>query len=70
MIGGGSAGGLAVFMWANYIKENVKKGKVWAYSDSGIFLNTVNIQTKQETFKNSLKNLLIIVNSEVPIPVP
>ena len=54
----------------NYIKENVKKGKVWAYSDSGIFLNTVNIQTKQETFKNSLKNLLIIANSEVSIPVP
>jgi hypothetical protein len=57
-------------MWANYVKENVKKGKVWAYSDSGIFLNTINIQSKQETYKQSMKNLMIIANSEVNIPVP
>lgn len=57
-------------MWTNYVKENVKKGKVWAYSDSGIFLNTINIQSKKEAYKQSMKNLMIIANSEVNIPVP
>jgi len=46
MIVGGSSGGVAVLQWINYIKEKVKKGKVWGFSDSGVFLDSINIKTK------------------------
>jgi homoserine acetyltransferase len=37
VVGGYSAGGVAALMWANYITERVKAGKVWILPDSGIF---------------------------------
>jgi hypothetical protein len=40
VVSGCSAGGLAVFLWTNYIKDRVNKGKVWAIPDSGIFLDS------------------------------
>jgi hypothetical protein len=50
---GQSAGGLAVFLWANYITDNAKQAKVWASPDCGIFLDRTNIQTKQNSYRIS-----------------
>jgi hypothetical protein len=61
-VGGDSAGGLAVFLWTNYIKDRVKAGKVWAIPDSGIFLDSENSNTGKHDYKNSMKNLMSISN--------
>jgi len=40
MISGGSAGGLAVYTWANYIKSQLNANSfVFGVPDSGIFLD-------------------------------
>jgi len=62
VVGGDSAGGLAVFLWTNYIKERVKVGKVWAIPDSGIFLDSINTRTGKPEYKNMFKNLVSIAN--------
>lgn len=62
VIGGNSAGGLAAFTWANYIKERAKVAKVWAFPDSGIFLDSVNVTSGRHDYKNSFKNLVSLVN--------
>lgn len=69
VVSGNSAGGLAVFLWANYIKDRVKVGKVWAIPDSGIFLDTYNVTNGVNTYKNSFKNLMRISNIEIDPPV-
>ena len=51
VVGGDSAGGLAAFTWTNYIADRVKVGKVWSLPDSGIFLDTVNVRTKTQTYR-------------------
>ena len=38
VVSGGSAGGLATFLWTNYIKDN-SVAEVYSIPDSGIFLN-------------------------------
>jgi hypothetical protein len=43
VVSGLSAGGLATFTWANYLAEKVKKGRVYAIPDSGIFYDGENI---------------------------
>jgi malic enzyme len=70
VVGGGSAGGLAAFLWADFIKERVKNGKVWALPDSGIFLNRMNVNSGKYTYKNIFKNLMSISNVEIAPPVP
>lgn len=49
---GQSAGGLATFLWSNYIADRAPKGaKVWSIPDSGIFLDSTNYKTKQNNYK-------------------
>jgi hypothetical protein len=62
VVGGGSAGGLAVFLWINYIKDRVKNGKVWALPDSGIFLDGTNVITGKNDFRSVLMNVAALVN--------
>ncbi len=69
VVGGASAGGLAVFLWTNYIKERVKVGKVWALPDCGIFLDSQNYATGKHDYKNMFKNLMSITNVEIDPPV-
>jgi hypothetical protein len=69
-VSGGSAGGLAAYMWANYVFNNSKKAKVLLISDSGIFLDAINIQTNEYSYKNSFKNLMKFTNAEIDPPVP
>jgi hypothetical protein len=58
VVSGGSAGGLAAYMWTNYVFDNAKKAKVLLLSDSGIFLDSVNVQTNEYSYKNTFKNLM------------
>jgi hypothetical protein len=51
VIGGISAGGLSVFSWTNYLAERVKKGKVYALPDSGIFYDAENINQKKHVYR-------------------
>lgn len=50
MVTGGSAGGLAAFLWTNYIVENAK-GKVVSVPDSGIFLDAMNIRAGSPVYR-------------------
>lgn len=70
VVGGDSAGGLAVFLWTNYIKDRVKNGRVWALPDSGIFLDSINVATGKHDYKAMFRNLVSLVNVEIAPPVP
>jgi hypothetical protein len=60
---------LAVFLWTNYIKERVKNGKVWALPDSGIFLDSANVNTGKHDYRSMFRNLAALVNIEIAPPV-
>lgn len=47
MVTGGSAGGLAAFTWADYIRNRSHHKNVYSIPDSGIFLNSINYYSKQ-----------------------
>lgn len=68
MVTGGSAGGLAVFLWANYVAEHTK-GRVVAVPDSGIFLDVASVKTKNHDYRTRLINMMNISNAEVHTPV-
>ena len=51
MVTGSSAGGLATFLWANYVRDQAKASKVWAVPDSGIFLNEISFVTHDRYFE-------------------
>ena len=38
VITGVSAGGIATYLYSNYLVENTKKAKVYALPDSGLFI--------------------------------
>jgi hypothetical protein len=50
---GQSAGGLATFLWSNYIANHAKQAKVWASPDCGIFLDSMSLQTGQHSYRIS-----------------
>jgi hypothetical protein len=62
VVGGDSAGGLAVYFWTNYIAARVKVGKVWALPDSGIFIDTLNVKYNRPTYRESFVNLMKLSN--------
>ena len=48
VVTGQSAGGLATFLWSNYIASRAPKdAKIWALPDSGIFLDYPHYITKE-----------------------
>lgn len=48
VVTGQSAGGLATFLWTNYIASRADKtAKVWSIPDSGIFLDRPTFTSKQ-----------------------
>lgn len=69
VITGGSAGGLAAFHWADYVKKNAK-GQVWSVPDSGVFLDSVNVKTMKNAYRDQFINLMKLSNAEVDPPVP
>lgn len=50
VVSGGSAGGIATFIWTNYLQKLVKGAKVQTIIDSGVFLNEKNFITKSSDF--------------------
>lgn len=65
---GGSAGGLAAFHWADYVKSKVQ-GYVWAVPDSGVFLDVVNLTSNQYDYRNKFINLQKLSNVDLATPV-
>lgn len=67
---GGSAGGLAAFHWADYIKSKASTPNVYAAPDSGIFLDSKTFDTHKNAYSIQFENLLKLSNAEVPPPIP
>jgi hypothetical protein len=71
VVAGQSAGGLAVYLWANYIAGRAPiNAKVWALPDSGIQLDSMDYNIEKNTFRMSFQNLMKFSNAEVDLPVP
>lgn len=69
VITGQSAGGLATYLWANYINDLAPKtAKVWAIPDSGIFLDSPNYNNKQPAYKDLLLSFMKIANEDTNPP--
>lgn len=63
LITGQSAGGLATFIWSDYIASRAPKGAyVWSAPDSGIFLDEVNYNTKAFSYRELFQNFMSISN--------
>jgi hypothetical protein len=62
VISGGSAGGLAATMWANYLAEKVQKGQVYCVVDAGVFYDSQNILTKTNVLREKYVSLMKISN--------
>jgi hypothetical protein len=69
IVTGQSAGGLATFLWTNYIVERASKNtRVISLPDSGIFLDSMNYITKRNEYKLQFQNFMKISNAEVDPP--
>jgi hypothetical protein len=63
MVTGGSAGGLAAFTWADYIRERSHHKNVYSVPDSGIFLDSTNYNSKLNEYSIAFMNLFKLSNS-------
>lgn len=68
VVTGQSAGGLATFLWTNYIASRAPAAKVWSLPDSGIFLDSMNYANKQHSYRGLFQNFMKISNDEVDPP--
>lgn len=67
---GGSAGGIATFLWQNYLKTIVKNPlAVLSIPDSGVFLNVESMQTKTLKSQFQLQNLYKVANKDEKTPI-
>lgn len=63
LVTGQSAGGLATFLWSDYIASRAPKGAyVWSAPDSGIFLDSVNVRTQTNAYRQQFQNFMSISN--------
>lgn len=68
-ITGQSAGGLATFLWTNYIAERApKNAKVWSLPDSGIFLDSPNYASHLYNYRTGFQNFMKLANEEIDPP--
>ena len=51
VLSGASAGGLATYFWANYLKNKLGNAKYWILADSGIFLDSINYKTGKPDYR-------------------
>lgn len=63
IVTGSSAGGLAAFLWMDYIKQKSKAKNVYGAPDSGIFLDSAHHTTKQHEYRNHFINLFRLSNT-------
>lgn len=70
VVTGQSAGALAVFLWVNYIKDRAAAtAKVTGLPDSGIFLNSFNLNTKRREYAVYMQSFMAISNEQVNPPM-
>ena len=50
IVSGGSAGGLASFLWTEYVHSKASGASVYGVPDSGLFLDSPNFQTKTNIY--------------------
>lgn len=67
---GSSAGGLATFLWTNYVREKSKAKNVYSVPDSGIFLDSPRFSNGQHSYLESFMNLFKLSNVGIAPPVP
>ena len=72
VITGGSAGGVGVFFWTQYLQDHTKSAKIYSIPDSGLFLLDYESPiTKQKIVKIQTSNLLTLIgNSSQSYPEP
>ena len=70
LVTGLSAGGLASFIWTDYIREKSASKNVYCAPDSGLFLDSANFHSKQHEYRNMFVNLFKFSNVEINPPVP
>jgi hypothetical protein len=69
MVTGLSAGGLAAFLWTNYVKDRAAAStRVISLPDSGIFLDSTNFVTKRNEYSLQFKNFMRFSNEEINPP--
>lgn len=68
VLSGDSAGGLATFLWADYLKEKVA-GRFLAIPDSGYF-NDEKHADGTYRYRAYMVSLAKLVNADVPLPNP
>jgi hypothetical protein len=49
-------------MWANYLQDKIKNGKLSIVIDSGIFVDAKDYASKTNLFKEKYANLMKIAN--------
>lgn len=67
---GGSAGGLATFLWADFVKSKASTQNVYAVPDAGIFLDSPHFTTNQYAYRNQFANLFQLSNLQTDPPTP
>ena len=72
VLNGCSAGGLAVYSWVDYFRDVIfavnPKVKYFGLSDSGIFLNIKNVNTRDNDFMIKMQQLYDLVDKEMLYP--
>eukprot|EP00825_Cyclidium_porcatum_P022840 TRINITY_DN25101_c0_g1_i2.p1 TRINITY_DN25101_c0_g1~~TRINITY_DN25101_c0_g1_i2.p1 ORF type:complete len:308 (+),score=42.28 TRINITY_DN25101_c0_g1_i2:156-1079(+) len=69
VVSGGSAGGVAAFIWADYIQEWLGTSVNYAaIPDSGYVYDVLNVQTNTHLTRIQLESLYNISNAEIRIP--
>lgn len=64
MVSGGSAGGIATYLWTDYIFDRSTTKKVFSVPDSGLFLTDYpNPHTGQSNLAGPLRVLFGLVNN-------
>lgn len=70
LVTGISAGGLAAFTWADYIRDKSASKNVVSAPDSGIFLDSPSYVSKLPEYRTMFANLFKLSNTESNPPVP
>jgi len=61
MLTGGSAGGIAAFIWSNYLQSIIKNpDSVYTIPDSGIFINSNTFKENQPVIQQQISTLMQI----------
>lgn len=66
VLSGNSAGGLATYNWANYLRSILPQNiKMLALPDSGLFVDYPNVNTGNNDYRTKFQNFMLLANQEV-----